>query len=38
MTAYALKAAHKGKDVWTRPEQKPPFPPEKPYFILRYQP
>jgi hypothetical protein len=38
MTAYALKASHKGKEVWARPEQKAPFPPEKPYFILRYEP
>lgn len=38
MTAYALKASHKGKEVWTRPEQKSPVPRENLYFILRYRP
>ncbi len=38
MTAYALRASYKGKTVWDHPEQKPPFDPAKPYYILRYTP
>ncbi len=38
MTAYALRASYKGKAVWERPEQKPPFDPSEPYFILKYVP
>jgi hypothetical protein len=38
MTAYALRASYKGKDVWNRPEQKPPFNPAEPFYILKYVP
>ena len=38
MTAYALRASYKGKDVWNRPWQKPPFDPREPFYILKYVP
>jgi hypothetical protein len=38
MTAYAVKASYKGQSVWNRPQQKPPFSPDEPFFILKYAP
>lgn len=38
MTAYALKATHKGQTLWTREKQNPPFKPEEPFYILKYVP
>jgi hypothetical protein len=38
MTAYALKVSRRGETVWSRPQQKPPFSAEEPYYILRYTP
>ena len=38
MTAYAVRVSYKGKVLWNRPEQKPPFDPAEPFYILKYVP